>query len=196
MSTRLPTVKSILASKLFHYCPILNFMWVGRLVCLVLYNREVLSIYDCPAYYSPLMVQTTLHTATATSHYLANMETDNCQNCTNNPDDIHDGGPGVSMGLVIGGALGTFFILIIAFSVCYAKRWLCFAVRNYLLWMLIKPMNEHNVLIDYFPWLQCRGDVPDDFNEMSGPRVAEAYRNDKLHGRWRVFQWDKKDEQL
>ena len=37
--------------------------------------------------------------------------------------------------------------------------------------------------------------MPDDFNEMSGPRVAEAYRNDKLHGRWRVFQWNKKEEQ-
>ena len=57
--------------------------------------------------------------------------------------------------------------------------------------LIVKSMIVSNVFYDF----QCRADVPDDFNEMSGPRVAEAYRHDKLHGRWRVFQWNKKDEQ-
>ena len=91
--------------------------------------------YDWPAYYTnvlswcrPVYYHTDCQCLPQiASHYLANME-ENCQNCTNNQNDTEDG-PGASMGVVIGGALGTFFFLIIALSVCYAKRWLCFAVR-------------------------------------------------------------------
>ena len=38
---------------------------------------------------------------------------------------------------------------------------------------------------------QCRADVHDEMHDMSGDRVAEAYRHDKNHGRLRMFQWNK-----
>ena len=42
--------------------------------------------------------------------------------------------------------------------------------------------------------LQCRADVHEEMHDMSGPRVAEAYRNDRLHGRLRIFQFNKDTE--
>ena len=42
--------------------------------------------------------------------------------------------------------------------------------------------------------LQCRADVHEEMHDMSGPRVAEAYRNDRLHGRLRIFQFNKDAE--
>ena len=42
--------------------------------------------------------------------------------------------------------------------------------------------------------LQCRADVHEEMHDMSGPRVAEAYRNDRLHGRLRIFQFNKDPE--
>ena len=34
----------------------------------------------------------------------------------------------------------------------------------------------------------------DEFNEMSRPRIVEAYHNDRLNGRLRIFQWNKKGD--
>jgi len=53
--------------------------------------------------------------------------------------------------IVMAGPIGGFVFIVVTLIVCYAKRWCCFA---------------------------CRSDVPRDFNEMSGPRIAEAYRTD------------------
>ena len=76
---------------------------------------------------------------------------------------------------VIVGAIAGFLLLTCSMAVCYAKRWLCFAVSAVQL-----AVRLGNLLCFY---LQCRGDYPEDPMEMSGPRIAEAYRNDVNNGR-------------
>jgi len=56
-----------------------------------------------------------------------------------------------NMGIILAVSIGGFIGIIVSLVVCYVKRWCCFA---------------------------CRSDYPEDFNEMSGPRIAEAYRTD------------------
>merc|ERR1712203_634890 len=56
-----------------------------------------------------------------------------------------------NMTVVLAGCIGGFLGIIISLVVCYIKRWCCFA---------------------------CRSDYPEDVTEMSGPRIAEAYRTD------------------
>ena len=73
-----------------------------------------------------------------------------------------------NLGIIMGVGIGGFIGIVVTLTVCYAKRWCCFAVSP--------------VCLDYCYSscfnLQCRSDVHEDFNEMSGPRIAEAYRTD------------------
>ena len=58
-------------------------------------------------------------------------------NCTTNCTAVSEGGAGA--GLVLGAAVGGFLLLVVALSVCYAKKWACFAVGTlyYLLYILL-----------------------------------------------------------
>ena len=47
-------------------------------------------------------------------------------NCTTNCTAVSEGGAGA--GLVLGAAVGGFLLLVVSLSVCYAKKWACFAV--------------------------------------------------------------------
>ena len=80
---------------------------------------------------------------------------------------------------VIVAAIAGFLLLTCSMAVCYAKRWLCFAVSAVQLAVRLGNPECSFTLI----YLQCRGDYPEDPMEMSGPRIAEAYRNDVNNGR-------------
>ena len=60
-------------------------------------------------------------------------------NCTTNCTAVSEGGGGAGAGLVLGAAVGGFLLLVVALSVCYAKKWACFAVGTlyYLLYLLL-----------------------------------------------------------
>ena len=51
-------------------------------------------------------------------------------NCTTNCTAVSEGGggAGAGAGLVLGAAVGGFLLLVVSLSVCYAKKWACFAV--------------------------------------------------------------------
>ena len=49
-------------------------------------------------------------------------------NCTTNCTAVSEGGGGAGAGLVLGAAVGGFLLLVVSLSVCYAKKWACFAV--------------------------------------------------------------------
>ena len=50
-------------------------------------------------------------------------------NCTTNCTAVSEGGGGgPGAGLVLGAAVGGFLLLVVSLSVCYAKKWACFAV--------------------------------------------------------------------
>ena len=55
----------------------------------------------------------------------------NCTtNCTNHADEKEEGMVGITIsgGVITGLAVAGFFFLIISCSLCYAKKWCCFAV--------------------------------------------------------------------
>lgn len=80
---------------------------------------------------------------------------------------------------VIVAAIAGFLLLTCSMAVCYAKRWLCFAVSP-----VRQAVGLGNPECSFLCFsLQCRGDYPEDPMEMSGPRIAEAYRNDVNNGR-------------
>ena len=51
-------------------------------------------------------------------------------NCTTNCTAVSEGGGGAGAGLVLGAAVGGFLLLVVSLSVCYAKKWACFAVGS------------------------------------------------------------------
>ena len=64
----------------------------------------------------------------------------NCTtNCTAVSEGGGEGGGGAGAGLVLGAAVGGFLLLVVSLSVCYAKKWACFAVGTlyYLLYLLL-----------------------------------------------------------
>ena len=69
-------------------------------------------------------------------------------NCTTNCTAVSEGGggggAGAGAGLVLGAAVGGFLLLVVSLSVCYAKKWACFAVGTlyYLLYLLLSVVVE------------------------------------------------------
>ena len=56
------------------------------------------------------------------------------------PDICVGGGGGPGAGLVLGAAVGGFLLLVVSLSVCYAKKWACFAVGT--LYYLLKIIPQ------------------------------------------------------
>ena len=77
-------------------------------------------------------------------------------NCTTNCTAVSEGGGGggAGAGLVLGAAVGGFLLLVVSLSVCYAKKWACFAVGTlyYLLYLLLSVsmyyINLHNKYLE------------------------------------------------
>ena len=62
-------------------------------------------------------------------------------NCTTNCTAVSEGGGGgPGAGLVLGAAVGGFLLLVVSLSVCYAKKWACFAVGT--LYYLLKILPK------------------------------------------------------